>query len=73
MTQGSQHVEQHSDWPRQTETVPSAANPGAVITDWTISTIGSLLCLITNNLLLVIYYAYIFVYILNTDIHLGTF
>lgn len=64
MTQGSQHVEHHSDWPRQTEPVPSAANPGAVITDWTISTTGSSI---------VIYYAYIFVYILNTDIDLGTF
>lgn len=49
---------------RQTEPVPSAANPGALITDWTISTIGSFI---------VIYYAYIFVYILNSDIDLGTF
>lgn len=56
-------MEQGSDWPRQTEPVPSAANPGAVITDWTISTIGRLI---------VIHYAYIFVYIINTDIDLGT-
>lgn len=64
MTGGSQHVEQHCDWPRQTEPVPPAANPGAEITDWTISTIGSFI---------VIHYAYIFVYIINTDIDLGTF
>lgn len=57
-------MERHSDWPRQTEPVPPVANPGAVITDWTISTIGSFI---------VIYYAYIFVYILNIDIDLRTF
>ncbi len=56
-------MEQGSDWPRQTEPVPSAANPGAVITDWTISAIGRLI---------VMHYAYIFVYIINTDIDLGT-
>lgn len=40
------------------------ASPGAANTDWTISTIRSFI---------VIYCAYVFVYILNTVIDLGTF